>query len=313
MRLAGRLAGFALVVAAAFALALVAGAAIDPDVGEPAGHGEDERAQATADDAHEAAGPDSAGAPLPGLAVAADGLRLVPDSTSLPPGDRARFRFRVVDADGATVLDFEREHERRMHLIVVRRDFAGFQHVHPTQRPDGTWEARLDLDRPGVYRAFADFATAAGPATLATDVFVAGAFEVEPLARPSPRASAGDGYVVELDSDPPSAGGVTELRFTVNRGGRELRSVEPYLGAGGHLVALREHDLAFLHTHPLSAGGSAPVEFGVEYPSAGRYRLFLQFRHRGEVRTAAFTQEVPDPGAGLAGTGAGTAGEGEHG
>jgi hypothetical protein len=68
---------------------------------------------------------------------------------------------------------------------------------------------------------------------------------------------------------------------------------QPYLGAGGHLVALREGDLAFLHVHPMPAGhGADDVSFAATFPTAGRYRLFLQFRHEGRVRTAAFTQAV---------------------
>ena len=54
------------------------------------------------------------------------------------------------------------------------------------------------------------------------------------------------------------------------------------------LVALREGDLAFLHVHPTGDGPS----FEVEFPTPGRYRLFLQFKHEGRVQTAAFTQEV---------------------
>jgi hypothetical protein len=52
-------------------------------------------------------------------------------------------------------------------------------------------------------------------------------------------------------------------------------------------VALREGDLAFLHVHPVDGLG-----FMATFPSPGRYRLFLQFEHEGEVRTAAFTQAV---------------------
>ena len=62
---------------------------------------------------------------------------------------------------------------------------------------------------------------------------------------------------------------------------------EPYLGAGGHLVALREGDMAFLHVHPI---GDDP-RFEVDFPTPGRYRLFLQFQHEGRVHTAAFTHE----------------------
>src|SRR5829696_8378139 len=63
---------------------------------------------------------------------------------------------------------------------------------------------------------------------------------------------------------------------------------EPYLGARGHLVALREGDLAYLHVHP--SGNS--VAFATGFPTAGRYRLYLQFKHDGRVHTAAFTCEV---------------------
>ena len=63
---------------------------------------------------------------------------------------------------------------------------------------------------------------------------------------------------------------------------------ERYLGAGGHLVALREGDMAFLHVHPTGDGPS----FAATFPTPGRYRLVLQFRHDGRVRTVAFTQVV---------------------
>lgn len=79
--------------------------------------------------------------------------------------------------------------------------------------------------------------------------------------------------------------------------GRNLDDIEPYLGARGHLVALREGDLAYLHVHPESdATEGRDIRFAVEYPSAGRYRLFLQFKHEGRVHTAAFTRERGEPG-----------------
>jgi hypothetical protein len=59
-------------------------------------------------------------------------------------------------------------------------------------------------------------------------------------------------------------------------------------------VALREGDLAFLHVHPTEHGDrhEHAVGFGATFPSKGRYRLFLQFKHEGRVHTAAFTQAV---------------------
>jgi hypothetical protein len=64
--------------------------------------------------------------------------------------------------------------------------------------------------------------------------------------------------------------------------------VQEYLGARGHLVALRQGDLAFLHVHP----DESSQRFMATFPTAGAYRLFLQFKVDGRVHTAAFTQEV---------------------
>ena len=300
-----RIAGFAALLAAIFGAASVTGAAIAPDVSE-GGHETSEGSESETSEDIEASSDEPA---APGLAVSEGGYTLIPQTTRI---DRrfAPFRFRIGTQSGATLQRFDVEHERRMHLIVVRRDFEGFQHLHPRQLDDGGWKVDLALSQGGVYRAFADFATEGESVTLATDLFVPGRFEPSRLPPPTRDADAGDGYNVALDAAEARAGAAA-VRFVVSRRGRKLSSVEPYLGADGHLVALREHDQAFLHTHPEGeAGGPGPITYAVEYPSAGRYRLFLQFKHRGEVRTAAFTQVVradPDEDADTAGE------ESEHG
>jgi hypothetical protein len=248
------------------------------------------------DEGHEEAaathGAAGQGGALPGLAVSQDDLSLVPESTRVEAGSKSPFVFSIEDAAGHAVQEFDSMHERRMHLIAVRRDLQAFQHVHPVQAKDGSWSVELDMSLPGVYRVYADFSVGGEPVTLATDLFVSGDASFRDLPAPAATASAGDGYEVTLVSGEPRSG-TSPARFEVTRNG-EAVAVEPYLGADGHLVALREHDLAFLHTHPEGDPGGGPIEFDIEYPSRGRYRLFLQFKVDGVVRTAAFTQEVQD-------------------
>ncbi len=174
-----------------------------------------------------------------------------------------------------------------MHLIVVRRDLTGFQHLHPRQQADGTWEVPLRLDDAGSYRVFADFARDGESHTLASDLRVDGAADLRDLPAPASLARSDGGYDVRLEAGAARAGQGSELRFSITRGGEPVQ-VEEYLGAGGHLVALREGDLAFLHVHPEDDG----VRFAATFPTEGRYRLFLQFQHEGRVQTVAFTQEV---------------------
>jgi hypothetical protein len=287
MSVAARLALFGAAIVAVFAVASVAGAALDAGTGtgnDPA-NGEEAMGM-TAADAESGDHTEMTSAAPAGLAIAVDGYRLLLDRDQLRVGEHGTLRFRIVGADGATVEDFDTEHERRMHFIVVRRDLSGFQHLHPEQLPDGSWRIGLTVEEAGDYRVYADFSTAGEPMTLGADVFVPGAFRPHPLPPERAVADAGDGYEVAL-----SESGGYELSFTVSRHGRTLDTVEPYLGADGHLVVLRQGDGAFLHAHPLGEpGGSGPIEFMVEYPSAGNYRLFLQFKDAGVVHTAAFTK-----------------------
>ena len=245
----------------------------------------DAQSQHGAHDVH-AAGPPS------GLSISEGGYALALAERMPALGRPAPFRFQVVNELGEAQRGFDRQHDREMHLIVVARDLSGFQHLHPSRHADGTWAVQLELHAAGVYRAFADFSIAGKPLTLGADLFVSGEFRPRPLPEPSPRSHADDGYEVVL-RDPDAAEGESALQFEVHRRGRLVRDLEPYLGARGHLVALREGDLAFLHVHPRDAAveGDA-VTFDAHFPSAGRYRLFLQFQHEGQVRTAAFTKIV---------------------
>jgi hypothetical protein len=232
---------------------------------------------------HEAA----AAAEVGGLAVASAGYRLEPVQTTFPLNRPGPFRFTVHGRAGPE-REFDEHGGVQMHLIVVRRDLTGYIHLHPRPAPDGTWATELLLPDAGVYRAYADFERGGRQTVLGVDLFVAGAFAPHEL--PPPVTDADDnGYHVELEGRV-HAGAHGKLGYRLSREGSPL-SLEPYLGAGGHLVALRQGDLAYLHAHPL-AEQPGRLEFGVAFPTAGAYRLFLQFQHEGRVRTIAHTLVV---------------------
>lgn len=225
-----------------------------------------------------------------GLQVSEAGYRLVPETAGLPAGTAAGFRFRIEGPDGATVTAYTPTHEKDLHLIVVRRDLSGFQHVHPTRSPDGVWSMPLTLADPGQYRVFADFQPAGREEglTLGVDVPVAGVYQARPLPAPA-RTAVVDGYTVELKGDL-APGSSSRLTLTVTKDGQPVTDLQPYLGAFGHLVALRDGDLAYLHVHPDESKTAGPdITFHTEVPSAGAYRLYLDFQHAGKVRTAEFT------------------------
>jgi hypothetical protein len=285
---AAKLTAFAAGLAVLFGGGALAGAAIGPDTEDPPTTAETHGSDAQPEEhggGHESAA--AAPEPVRGLAVADDGLRVVVEDPELRRDRDERLAFRIVDDRGATVRDFDVEHTKRMHLILARRDLTGFQHLHPEQRADGTWTTPVRLPDAGSYRLFADFSHEGEARTLATDLRVDGPADLEALPAPRATAVSDGGYDVRLAAGTARPGEEANLRFTIAKDGAPVRT-EPYLGAGGHLVALREGDLAFLHVHPTGDGPS----FAATFPTEGRYRLFLQFQHEGRVQTVAFTQEV---------------------
>jgi hypothetical protein len=204
------------------------------------------------------------------------------------------------------VTRYTTAHGKDLHLIAVRRDLTDFQHVHPQLDASGTWKVPLNLSDPGVYRVFADFTPAdrGDNLTLGADLSVPGDYAPLPLPATT-RTAEVDGYTVTLDGNL-EPGKEVELTLSVTRHGAPVTDLQPYLQAYGHLVALRDRDLAYLHVHPAGSpddGKTRPgpgITFYATVPSAGDYRLFLDFRHDNEVRTAGFTVTA-GPGDGTGG------------
>ena len=141
-----------------------------------------------------------------------------------------------------------------------------------------------------------------------------------------------DIYEVALAQLPPviHAGEDALLRFQVrNSDSKPLTDLQPYLGAMGHAVTISEDARTYLHIHPISGdqsemmrsaalGEMSPqekklhaehlkhltglgkkaqmegpaVEFHTQFPGAGRYKVWGQFRHNGRIITAPFVVYV---------------------
>lgn len=289
MNVPTRVTGFVLGLLAVFGVALGLGTLVGPfdatAEAHTAAHGESGHAHGSTD-----AGVEPAELPG-GLMVSDRGYTLSLHDTVAPAGRDRPISFEVEGPDGP-VTAYDVEHGKRLHLIAVRRDFTGFQHVHPRLAADGTWTTTLDLT-PGQWRVFADFRpTGADALTLGSDLSVPGAVRATPPSGTT-RVATVDGYTVTLQGDL-AAGRHSMLTLRVQQDGRPVTDLQPYLDAFGHLVALRAGDLAYLHVHPDGTpddGKTEPgpdVVFGAEVPSSGTYHLYLDFKHDGVVRTARF-------------------------
>ncbi|WP_433197426.1 hypothetical protein ACQP1G_00975 [Nocardia sp. CA-107356] len=305
MNASSKFAGYALGLAAVFGIALAIGATLGP---EPTESAHDSTA-------HGAMGESKSDQVPAGLMASENGYTLRLDTSQTSAAANVPLRLRILNREGAPVTNYIRSHDKDLHLIVVRRDMAAFQHVHPTLDRAGTWSVPLDLTRAGDYRVFADFTPEGGEnLTLGADLRVAGNYDAQALPAPSTTAQVGE-YTVTLDGTV-TPGQPSKVVLSVDRNGKPVTDLQPYLAAYGHLVALRAADLGYLHVHPEGSPGdrvtpAGPgITFYVDAPSAGDYRLFLDFQHEGVVHTAEFTLSVTDAGAAAAGPAAQPAGHG---
>ncbi len=191
----------------------------------------------------------------------------------MTPGEKTDFRFTINGPDGKPVTGFTPLHGKRLHLIVAQRAVR-----LPASAPDrdrgGVWTVPIELPKPGVYRFFTDVQPdgAARQLTLGTDVFAPGDMRRTPLPQPE-RVAKVDGYEVRLTGGL-TPGKSTELTLTVSKDGKPVTDLQPYLEAYGHLVALRQGDLAYLHVHPDGEPGDGEtkpgpgITFFAEAPSA---------------------------------------------
>jgi hypothetical protein len=287
-----KLGGFVAALVAVFGAATGVGAALGPlGAAEKPVHDMDDSMDMSGDEQMDMSGPRS----LPkGLMVSQEGytLRLLDDRLS--SGGATGRRFSILGPDGRSVTDYRKTHDKDLHLIVVRRDMTGFQHVHPKLGGDGIWTVSLALGS-GQWRVFADFQPAGldEAITLGADLSVEGAYAAKPLPASAPVARVDD-YSVSLKGRL-VAGKESTLTLSVSKDGKPVTDLQTYLAAYGHLVVLRDDDLAYLHVHPEGApgdGSTAPgpdITFTTTAPSRGTYRLFLDFRHEDSVRTAEFS------------------------
>lgn len=201
---------------------------------------------------------------------------------------REQLAFRILDDAGDPVTSYDVQHEKQLHLIAVRHDLAEYRHVHPSLDPDsGRWTVPIALEA-GSWRLYADFAPeGADPTVAEAELMVAGRFAPQDLG-PDTETARVDGYEVHLTRDASKS----TISLHVTEDGAEVTDLEPYLGAYGHLVAIRADDMAYLHVHPQDGPAGPEVTFHAELDDPGRYRLFLDFKHDGRVHTAAFTTTV---------------------
>ncbi|MBB5953913.1 hypothetical protein FHS29_000483 [Saccharothrix tamanrassetensis] len=156
----------------------------------------------------------------------------------------------------------------------------------------------------GAYRMFAEFVPrdtkdARHPVVLGVPFSVPGDTTLLPVPAPGAEAVTDTGFTVVRTDEPtrPAPMRPQALRFAVRApDGTPVRTLDPHLGAYGHMTGFHTMLLSATHLHPLEPLGAPLIDgeltFQAVFADRGEYRLFLEFSHGGKVHTAAVTVAV---------------------
>jgi Cu+-exporting ATPase len=231
---------------------------------------------------------------------------------AVAPGEPVKLRFDLTAVTTGKPVNPVEAHEADMHLIVVSQDLGYFQHIHPQRTAEGRYEIEHNFPAGGSYLLYSEFeiegtgdevhrfklSVGEGrgkPADLTADLY----------------PQQVDDYKVRIASrgeqDEVVAGEAADFVVNIERSGQPVTDLEPYLGAASHVVVIDEGARDFAHVHSVPGqdpgGGSMgahalPEQFGPDlafthtFTEAGRYRVWVQFSHGGQVRTVSWVVEV---------------------
>ena len=265
--------------------------------------------------------------------------------TEIKKGVPVSFEIKIEDkAGGQLGKVLEYSHERLIHVLVIHEDLKLFSHFHPEDFTvltedmfrAGVFPFTLTFPKEGRYLVAVDFAHSGNEVTF-TKTFDVGERKPSALFKEFSQAKKFDGYEVSFHPDREKIvfKEETSIRYRIQKDGKNIMDLEPYLGAPMHFAIVSADLSGFAHTHgtllPTEAveehhglrilpkalahegeeTDARKVETGVpaafgpniflnyKFPHPGIYAIFGEAKHQGKIILTKFMVEV---GVGQGGT-----------
>ncbi|MBE4906909.1 hypothetical protein IMZ08_02400 [Bacillus luteolus] len=198
-----------------------------------------------------------------------------------------KLAINITDLTGNPVENLKLNHEKLLHLIIVDEHLEHYYHLHPEQIDKGVFEVTKQLS-PGVYKAFVDIK----PADLDYVVSPINLEIGETKASHSHESLIVDETFTKTVNNQTATLTTTELeaeKTVILTFDLPNATIEPYLGAMGHVVILDETGEDYIHVHPTN---EKETIFEAQFPQAGIYKLWAEFKIDGNVLIYPFVIEV---------------------
>ncbi|MGB0371658.1 MAG: hypothetical protein ACPGN3_09915 [Opitutales bacterium] len=218
----------------------------------------------------------------------------------LTPGNPATIHLKFETDGGQSIFphDLAITHTERMHVMIIDPSLDDYHHVHPVA--DGAsneFSFEFTPTEAGEYRVFAEMV----PVRTKRQVVALGSIQVNGETAPaetSPRfESQVEDLVFNLNTEELRKGRDIPVGISIERADGSDVELELVMGAYGHMVAFDTDRNGYKHMHPVefpfaSTDADGQLQFLVNLPNAGHYRLYAQVRIDGKDIFAPFDIEI---------------------
>lgn len=246
-------------------------------------------------------------------------VQVTSDTKYIKPGQATKVTYKILNDKKEVLKDFTVAHEKIMHFILVRKDLQNFQYLHPDfNQQTGEFSVSVTFPTNGPYQLFSDFTPTPEnlqklPVTISYEIGVGdqAKYKPQPLTADTGLTKTTNGLTIDyFFGMTPRVGAQLDYALTISDPKiDEQIQLEPYLGAMGHSVIIKEGTLDFIHTHAtgmymdemegMSASEHAghksepdTVDFTTIFPEPGIYKIFTQFQNKEKIFTTDYTISV---------------------
>lgn len=221
---------------------------------------------------------------------------LEPELTSFFAG-MSTYKFQLIDTETNKLVsdsDLSIAHEKKLHLVIYDSSLNEFQHIHP-EFYGNSWSVTAQFLVNGEYWVWAQGELAADGTEFSTSskLSVSGGVAAWPTPPALSDMRSGQSGVskINLSSNKVTAGKMAMLDLNMTRTDGSNPQLSPYMGAFAHVIATPDDGDSLIHVHPVSTGQSKGM-LHATFPSAGLYRLWIQFIDDGNLKVIPVSIKV---------------------
>ena len=199
------------------------------------------------------------------------------------------YQFQIFDEQTQKAIsdkDLSESNTKIMHFIAYDSSRNEFNHVHPAF--DGKiWSVDLNLLSNGTYFFWSQGQLLDGTefSAVVKAQIVDGKSEIPVRPLPDKRKGTDRLTTIELAKTKIKAGKMAMINFKITREDGQAPELTPYLGAMAHVIAASPDGDELTHVHPVAGSTPNTGVFHATFPTAGDYRIWVQFNDKGELKT----------------------------